>query len=241
VKSQNRIAARNVADPGAIKTIFFDAAGTLIYLPKSVGQHYAFVGERIGLQLDADALDRAFADCWKKTPARPAIDGPRDDDDKGWWRDLVDRVLERVAPGLNDLDRDAYFEAVYAHFAEPGVWDLYPEVNGVLEALSGRFELAVISNFDGRLRMIFEHLGVSRFFSHVFLSSELGADKPDPEIYRRALKLSGAKSEETLHVGDDPTSDWEGATAAGLSIFRVERPRNSLRDLPTLFSEGEIP
>src|SRR6476620_999015 len=58
-------------------TIFFDAAGTLIHLPKSVGYHYSFVAERIGLQLDAGALDRAFADCWKKMPRRPAIDGPR--------------------------------------------------------------------------------------------------------------------------------------------------------------------
>src|SRR5256714_14335243 len=217
--------------PNRIKTIFFDAAGTLIRLPKSVGHHYAYVGERIGLRLDRAALDAAFAACWKETPARPAIEGPRDDDDKGWWRELVNRVLDPAALGVADLDRDAFFEAIYGHFAEPGVWDLYPEVNDVLEKLHGRFQLAVISNFDGRLRVILEHLAVSKFFSHVFLSSELGADKPDPEIYRRALRLSGTPPNETLHVGDDPERDWKGATAAGLSIFRIERPNNSLRDL----------
>lgn len=217
--------------PNRIKTIFFDAAGTLIHLPKGVGFHYADVGERMGLHLDRAALDEAFAACWKDTPPRPAIDGPRDDDDKGWWRELVDRVLDRVAPSLTDLDRDAFFEAVYSHFAEAGVWELYPEVNRVLEELQGRCQLAVISNFDGRLRVILEHLAVSKFFSHVFLSSELGADKPDPEIYRRALRLSGAAPNETLHVGDDPERDWKGATAAGLSIFRIERPHKSLHDL----------
>jgi putative hydrolase of the HAD superfamily len=214
----------------SLKAIFFDAAGTLIYLPQSVGQHYAFVAQRIGLRLDADSLDAAFAVCWKETPARAAIDGPREDDDKGWWRDLVNRVLDRVAPNLAELDRDAFFEGVYSHFAEPGVWDLYPEVLEVLEALHGKFQLAVISNFDGRLRVILEHLGLTKFFAHVFLSSELGADKPDPEIFRCALALSGARPNETLHVGDDPERDWEGASAAGLSIFRLERPRNSLRD-----------
>jgi putative hydrolase of the HAD superfamily len=220
-----------VKSPNRIKTIFFDAAGTLIHLPKSVGHHYAYVGKRLGLQLDARALDEAFRAFWKETPRRPPIDGPREDDDKGWWRELVNRVLDRVAPALNELDRDAFFEAVYGHFAEPGVWDLYSEVTDVFEKLEGRFQLAVISNFDGRLRMIFEHLGVSKSFAHVFLSSELGADKPDPEIYRRALRLSGARPNETLHVGDDPDRDWEGATAAGLSIFRLQRPRNSLREL----------
>ena len=213
------------------KAIFFDAAGTLLHLPQSVGHHYAFVANRIGLRLEAAALDRAFASCWKQMPVRPAIDGPREDDDKGWWRELVNRVLDQIQPGLDELDRDAFFEGAYSHFAEPGVWDLYPEAMEVLEKLHGRFDLAVISNFDARLRMIFEHLGVSKFFSHVFLSSELGADKPDPEIYRRALKLTGLQPNETLHVGDDPVRDWAGAASAGLSVFRLERPRNSLRDL----------
>jgi putative hydrolase of the HAD superfamily len=220
-----------VKSPNSIKTIFFDAAGTLIHLPKSVGHHYAYVGERIGLRLQATALDRAFAASWKETPQRPAIDGPRDDDDKGWWRELVNRVLNRVAPSVSELDRNAFFEAVYGHFAEPGVWDLYPEVIDVLDTLHRRYQVAVVSNFDGRLRMILEHLGVSKFFAHVFVSSELGADKPDPEIYRRALRLSAARPNETLHVGDDPVRDWEGGSAAGLEVFRLERPGKSLRDL----------
>jgi len=215
-----------------MKAIFFDAAGTLIHLPKSVGFHYALIGQQVGLSLDSAALDRAFTTCWKKMPERPAIDGPREDDDKGWWLELVDRVIDQVAPHTSELDRDAFFEVAYSHFAEAGVWELYPDVIEVLEVLQPRFELAVISNFDGRLRMILEHLGVSKYFSHLFLSSELGADKPDPLIYQRALKLSGSTPNETLHVGDDPVRDWQGAEAAGLSVFRLERPRNSLRDLP---------
>jgi putative hydrolase of the HAD superfamily len=231
LKSQKRGALTGATIPSVYKAIFFDAAGTLIYLPQSVGHHYAFVGGRIGLQLDASALNRAFSSCWKLMPARPAIDGPREEDDKGWWRELVNRVLDQVQPGLNELDRDAFFEGAYGHFAEAGVWDLYPEVSEVLAALHGRFDLAVISNFDGRLRMILEHLGVSKFFSHVFLSSELGADKPDPEIFRRALRLGGTRPDDTLHAGDDPKRDWAGASEAGLPVFRLERPRNSLRDL----------
>jgi putative hydrolase of the HAD superfamily len=232
------IGGYNKNKPPVFKAIFFDAAGTLIHLPQSVGYHYALAGERVGLVLDAAALDRAFVDSWKKMPARPAIEGPREDDDKGWWRELVDRVIEEMAPGTGELDRDAFFEVAYSHFAEAGVWELYPEAIEVLEVLRPRFDLAVISNFDGRLRMILEQLGVSQFFSHVFLSSELGADKPDPLIYRRALKLSRFTPNETLHVGDDPARDWQGAAAAGLSVFQLERPRNSLRDLLTVCSGG---
>ena len=164
-------------------------------------------------------------------PRRPAIDGPRENDDKGWWRELVGRVFDQVAPSLSELDRDNFFEVAYEHFAEAGVWKLYPEVLGVLEQLRERFQLAVISNFDGRLRFILQNLGISKYFAHVFISSELGADKPDPEIFRRALKLMHLDANEVLHVGDDPERDWKAAKEAGLLVFQLDRPRNSLRDL----------
>ena len=217
-----------------IKAIFFDAAGTLFHLTGTVGQHYARVGEEIGLKLDPEQLDRAFVAAWNRMPRRPPIDGPREDDDKGWWRELVDLVLDEVRPQLTELDRDNFFEVAYEHFAEPGVWELFPEVAEVLTNLRPRFQLAVVSNFDGRLRFILEHLGISKFFRHIFISSELGADKPDPEIYRRALEFVDLAAAEVLHVGDDPERDWRGATAAKLSIFQLDRPKNSLRDLLTI-------
>jgi putative hydrolase of the HAD superfamily len=214
-----------------IKAVFFDAVGTLFRLTKTVGDHYAYVGGEIGLDLNAQNLERAFHTAWKQMPQRAAIDGPRENDDKGWWRELVDCVLERVAPSLSELDRDNFFEIAYEHFAEADVWELYPEVPDVLQELAPRFQLAVISNFDGRLRFILQHLSISKFFNHVFISSELGADKPDPEIYRRALTLMDLEPSEALHVGDDPQRDWEAAAAAGLSVFRLDRERNSLCDL----------
>ena len=217
----------------SLKAVFFDAAGTLFRLTKTVGDHYADVSREVGLDLDPHALEPAFHAAWKQMPHRAAIDGPRENDDKGWWRELVDLVLDQVAPSLGEFDRDNFFEIAYEHFAEAGVWELYPEVPGVLEKLQPRFQLAVVSNFDGRLRFILEHLGISKHFANVLVSSELGADKPDPEIYGRALRLMNLKPNEVLHVGDDPKRDWEAATAAGLSIFRLDRPKNSLRDLAT--------
>jgi putative hydrolase of the HAD superfamily len=214
-----------------IRAILFDAAGTLFFLTKTVGDHYAYVGREVGLDLDAQELDRTFHTAWQEMPRRPAIEGPRENDDKGWWRELVSHVFDEVVPSLNELDRDNFFEVAYEHFAEPGVWELYPEVRRVLAELAPRFRLAVISNFDGRLRFILQHLGISEYFPDVFISSELGADKPDPEIFRRAVKLMNLNPDQVLHVGDDPERDWKAASAAGLSLFRLDRPRNSLHDL----------
>ena len=217
-----------------MKTIFFDAVGTLFHLTRSVGYHYAFVGREIGLELEEKQLDRAFISAWKEMPARPTIDGPREDDDKGWWREIVERVLEEVDPSLHELDRDNFFEIAYEHFTEAGVWVAYPETAEVLEQLHPRYPLAVISSFDGRLRMILEQLGISKYFSHVFVSSELGVDKPDPEIFHRALQFMKCDPGDALHAGDDPERDWKAARAAGLNVFELERPKNSLKDVLTL-------
>ncbi len=224
-----------------LKLILFDAAGTLFHLPRGVGYHYALVGQRLGLQLEAAALDQAFAQVWKEMPARATTGEPREDDDKGWWRELVERVLDLVAPATKDLDRDNFFEVAYDHFAEAGVWKLFPETHEILQALHGRCQLAVVSNFDGRLRVVLELLGISKFFSAVIISSEVGADKPAPLIFERALALCGARPEETLHVGDDPEKDWAGAAAAGLRVFELRRPERSLQDLlPRVASDLEV-
>jgi putative hydrolase of the HAD superfamily len=216
-----------------IRAIFFDAAGTLFHLTKTVGDHYAYVGREVGLDLDAHQLERAFHSAWQQMPRRRAIEGPRENDDKGWWRELLGRVFDQVASSLGELDRDNFFEIAYEHFAETGVWKLYPEVLDVLEQLRQRFQLVVISNFDGRLRFILQNFGISKYFARLFISSELGADKPDPEIFRRALKVMHLEANEVLHVGDDPERDWKAAKEAGLLVFQLDRPQNSLRDLLT--------
>ena len=127
-------------------------------------------------------------------PRRPAIDGPRKNDDKGWWRELVDHVFDQVAPSSSELDRDNFFEVAYEHFAEAGVWELYPEVpevSSIAATLSARrhFKFRRPFAIDSRTSRDLE------IFRHVFISSELGADKPDPEIFRRALKLIASECE----------------------------------------------
>ena len=122
---------------------------------------------------------------------------------------------------------------VYAHFAEPGVWAAYPDVAAGLAGLrADGYRLGVVSNFDRRLRRVLTDLGLGESFEHIIISSEVGVDKPDPRIFQHALERFGVAAENVLHVGDDPRKDW-GAEAAGLRVFRLERPRHTLADVRT--------
>lgn len=215
----------------ALRVIFFDAAGTLFHLPRGVGFHYADVGRRHGLELDPAKTHAAFRQAWHTEPTPETTRVRRPLDDRDWWRRIVDRVLDAVAGRDARVDREAYFDEVYLEFTRPGVWTLYPETLEVLETLRGRFSLGVISNWDGRLRPVLEQLGILPFFSTVHISTEVGADKPDPWIFEEALRANGLAPHEAMHVGDEPAADWEGATNAGLHAFRLHRPENSLADL----------
>ena len=214
-----------------IKAVFFDAAGTLFHLPRGVGYHYRVVAERLDCFIAESRWREAFGTAWKAMPARAATRTARPDDDRGWWRELVGRVLDHCRIPPAQLNPDAYFDELYAEFIQPGVWELFPEVRQVLATLRPRFRLALVSNFDGRLRPILAHLGVDQFFEHIVISSEVGADKPDAWIFERALELAGVTAKEAMHAGDDPVRDWQGAMAAGIHHFPLKRPTNSLRSI----------
>jgi putative hydrolase of the HAD superfamily len=210
------------------KVIFFDAAGTLFRLTRSVGEHYAEVAARHGAVFDPGVANAAFFAAWKAMAAPAETDGPRPDDDRDWWQALVGRMLDEL--GVT-LDRSAYFSELWTEFAKPGVWELFPETHGVLVSLGQRFRLGVISNFDSRLHTILAQLGISHFFEHVIVSSEVGADKPSPRIFAEALDQFDVTPEFALHIGDEPQADWAGAEAAGMGVFRLKRPENSLSDI----------
>jgi putative hydrolase of the HAD superfamily len=220
-----------------VKVIFFDAAGTLIHLPRGVGFHYASVAARHGWNTDAEAIGRSFRAAWKAMPTPVPSHRPRMDDDRGWWRELVDLVLaDAGAP--DGFDRVAYFEELYEEFSQPGVWELYPEVLAALEALKPHYRLAILSNFDPRLRRVLDHLSVLSRFSLIVLSSEAGADKPDPWIFEHALAQANVTTDEALLVGDDLDCDVAGARRAGWHAFHIDRPRTTFHNLVKALSEA---
>jgi putative hydrolase of the HAD superfamily len=217
---------------GEAEVIFFDAAGTLIRLERPVGWHYAEIARRHGLNADEAKMELAYREVWKTRPFRPASPGARDEDDRPWWRALALDVLRTAAPSSGKIDEDAWFEELYAHFAKPGVWVLYDDARRCLDRLASRFRLAVISNFDRRLRCVLEDLGVASRFERLFISSEIGCEKPHPGIFQQAFDVMDVEAGRCLHVGDDPERDWAGAAAAGIPVFEVRRPGVTLDHLP---------
>lgn len=103
----------------------------------------------------------------------------------------------------------------------------YLQVHDHLKELQSRkIRLGVISNFDKRLRDILEGLKLSSYFEVMFLSGEIGMEKPNKQIFEKAAKyFQISQMEEMLHVGDDEEKDFNGAKKAGARAALINHNR----------------
>jgi putative hydrolase of the HAD superfamily len=213
-----------VIDPRRARAVFFDAAGTLITVRGRVGAIYAQTLARHGARISSETLEGRFLRAFGRIPP-PVFPGADPFDvprlERAWWRALVAEVM---APALPFERFDACFEELYGLFATARGWELAPGARAILDHLcaEGR-TLGIISNFDSRLRQVLRHLGIAPYFRSLTLATEVGAAKPDPALFRAALRLHGLRPGEAIYVGDSPVRDVEGALAAGMSPVLIGR------------------
>jgi putative hydrolase of the HAD superfamily len=211
-----------------IKAVFFDAAGTLIKPARSVGESYAAIAAKHGKEVSSTNITERFRTCFDAAP-RLAFPGATEDTvaalERDWWKSLVAQVFEPWSPFVRF---EEYFAELFAYFASPNAWTLYPEVLETLTSLKERdLILDVISNFDSRLVRILDGLGAGAQFENIFVSSRIGYAKPDGRIFNAALSCHGLAPAQALHVGDSEINDLSGANKAGLKGILVERGKTS--------------
>lgn len=219
-----------------IKAVVFDAGGTLVRTARPVGEIYAEAGRRHGQEWDGDELQRSFRAAFKKMRGNRISPVPVNGDDRDWWREVVRHTLGGKAAAVAFED---YFEELYRLFERPEVWQVFSEVPSVLEELRrAGYRLAVLSNWDSRLRLMFEGLGLARHFEALFISTEHGFEKPDAGFYQRAQKALGISPAEILMVGDDPENDEAAPRRAGWQAILVRRPQETLANALDFLNRG---
>lgn len=70
---------------------------------------------------------------------------------------------------------------------------------------------------------ILEDLGLRRFFAGAAGAEEVTRLKPSPEVYQKALALTGARPEEAVAIDDTPRG-VEAGRAAGLVVVAAPQP-----------------
>ncbi len=64
-------------------------------------------------------------------------------------------------------------------------------------------------------------LKMEKLISFIVSNDEVGADKPHPEMFLRALSKLGLSAKDVIMVGDEPIKDVAGAERLGIKAYRV--------------------
>ena len=169
--------------------------------------------------------------------------GAATDQQRGWH--YFNLILEHCGVPASEAT-DAALDDLQAYHAVHNLWERVPD--GVPETLDELhrmpLKLVVVSNANGKLKVLFERLGLARRFDVMLDSAEEGVEKPDPRLFQLALERSQSTPADTVHVGDLYHVDVEGARNAGLGAVLLDTgglyagfdcPRISdIRELPRL-------
>ncbi len=116
-------------------------------------------------------------------------------------------------------------------FSGTGV-ELWEDSVPVLRDLRARgVKSALISNCSHSTRPIVDRLKIDEEFDEVLLSFEVGMHKPDPGIYREALRRLGDVAPDRAVFVDDQPAYCDGAAALGIETFLIDRSGDGGPDL----------
>ena len=161
------------------------------------------------------------------------------------WELLEDGVLTREQALVRRFERlfaelgleglDAGINDRYESYLEDGRW-LLPGALELLKILAPEYRLYAASNGGGTVQnRRLEGAGIREYFQGVFISEEVGFDKPSAEFFNACF----------ARIGDSLTSDIRGGRNAGLRTcwFNPRRlePRPDIQPDFQVFALEDIP
>lgn len=204
----------------SIRLLTVDAAGTLVRPWPSVGAVYGRTAREHGIEVSDDEVDTEF---YKTFGRLQTCKQTNEGEESEFWRQVV---IQTFRPFARNKNLDPLFEELWDLFAKGECWKLAEKAESTLITLRERgYELAVLSNNDARLRSVLADLKIDQAFDHLFISSEMGCEKPELEIFRKVEQTMDRKPNEILHLGDSHSRDFLGARNAGWSALLYGEPK----------------
>lgn len=204
----------------SIRLLTVDAAGTLVRPWPSVGAVYGLTAREHGIEVSDEEVNTEF---YKTFGRLQTCKQTNEGEESEFWRQVVTQTFRPFAGNKN---LDPLFEELWNLFAKGECWKLAEKAESTLNTLRVRgYELAVLSNNDARLRSVLADLKIDQAFDHLFISSEMGCEKPELEIFRKVEQTMDRKPNEILHLGDSHSRDFLGARKAGWSALLYGEPK----------------
>jgi len=96
-------------------------------------------------------------------------------------------------------------------------FQLYPQVKEILDQLSGRYRLGVVSDAQSAFATTeLQALGLGNYFTPIVVSGDFGYRKPDRRLFEKALEVMEVRPDQTIFIGNDMYRDIFGAKQLGM-------------------------
>ena len=99
----------------------------------------------------------------------------------------------------------------------------YEEAAMVLSALKERYHLGILANQSPELSERLKKYDLFSFFDLIISSADVGLEKPDPEIFKLALREAGCAPHEAVMIGDRLDNDILPAKREGMRTVRIRQ------------------
>lgn len=109
-----------------------------------------------------------------------------------------------------------------AEYVDAETKDVLRESKEVLESLSARYPMVLVSNFYGNIQTVLKDAGIDRYFSKVIESAVVGVRKPNPAIFALGVCALDLPASQVLVVGDSYDKDIAPAHALGCHTLWIK-------------------
>lgn len=132
------------------------------------------------------------------------------------------RVIGSVFPTADEDQLQLLTERLYEQFKHQTAWKILSGAKPVLERVSsGPINVGLLTNWDRRCRELVENLNLTNYFDELFISSEIGQEKPDPGFFMKPVKHFDTRPNRSLMVGNKPEVDLEPARDIGMDTLLI--------------------
>ena len=184
--------------------IFFDVGNTLLF-PNRARMLAPLPQEKHPTLAAWQALERRT----KKEFDQGLISGKID---HGFWWTFHTYLLEDADALTEDLRN-----AIVENTQQSANWaQILPGTREALDRIRQQYQIAVISNADGRIDAVLRRCGICDCFASITDSGNVRHEKPHPAIFAAALQAMKADPADSLYVGDVYSVDYVGARNAGM-------------------------
>jgi HAD superfamily hydrolase (TIGR01509 family) len=151
----------------------------------------------------------------------------------------LDKFHKKICNYL-EIDFNTKFINKMTNCRMKGDFALKENTISTLKILGKKYRLGIFSNALPSRRVHELKIGnLYKYFDHIFISKEIGLEKPDPKAYEYVLSEIGVGGDKIMFV-DDKIEYLKGAAAAGIDNLILYKNKEISKQYPMIGSLSEL-